>query len=125
MKFTIKDTKTIEVENEVEVPMPFYFCLKTVYAGDRDSTYDTEENLWGMVYLVNDEYDNEVLRVTKFKQTNREFDDDMSDATYDIESFSTDANIQKYSFKRYIENQCTEEEFNRESTRIFKSITNQ
>lgn len=125
MKFIIKDTKTIEVENEVEVPMPFYFRLQTVYAGDRDNTYDTEENIWGMVYLVKDEYDNEVLRVTKFKQTNREYDDDMSDATYDIESFSTDANIQKFSFKRYIENQCTHEEFNRESTRIFKSITNQ
>lgn len=123
MKFTIKVTETIETEKEIDIPIPFYFHIKTVYAGDRDSTYDNEENVWGMVYMIKDEYDNDVLRATKFKEYYREYDDDMSDARYDIESETID--IKTGRFKNWLQLQCNEEEFNRESTRIFKSITNQ
>jgi hypothetical protein len=123
MKFTIKVTETIETEKEIDIPMPFYFHKQNVYAGERDSCYDNEENVWGMVYMTKDEYDNEILRVTQFKEYHREYDDDMSDARYDIDSERID--IEERRLKNWIQLKCTEEEFERESSRIFKSITNQ
>jgi hypothetical protein len=94
-----------------------------VYTGERDSCYDNEENVWGMVYVVKDEFDNEILRVTKLKEYFREYDDDKSGARYDIESERIDTGERR--LKNWLQVKCTEEEFNRESTRIFKSITNQ
>lgn len=123
MKFTIKVTETIETEKEIDIPIPFYFHTQIVYAGDRDSAYDNEENVWGMVYMVKDEYENEILRVTKFKDYHREYDDDMSSASYDIDSERID--IGERRLKNWVQLQCTQEEFERESSRIFKSITNQ
>lgn len=123
MKFKIKVTETIETEKEIDIPMPFYFNKKTVYSGERDSCYDNEENVWGMVYMTKDEYDNEILRVTQFKEYHREYDDDMSNARYDIDSERVD--IEERRLKNWFQLQCTKEEFERESSRIFKSITNQ
>lgn len=125
MKFTIKVTETIETEKEIDIPMPFYFHKKTVYAGEKDSCYDNEKNVWGIVYITQDEYDNEIFRVTNFKEYHREYDDDMSDARYDIDSERIDIGERGLFFKNWFQLQCTKEEFERESSRIFKSITNQ
>ena len=123
MKLTIRLIETIETETEIDMPMPFYFHTNVVYMGERDSSYDNEENVWGMVYVVKDEFDNDILRVTKFKEYFREYDDDKSGARYDIESERIDTGDRR--LKNWLQVKCTDEEFNRESTRIFKSITNQ
>ena len=116
----VREAKTFNIE------LPFFFHWKCVYEANSESYFDMQDNIWGVVYLTKDIDNEDVIRTTRFKETvNEYYDHDTSMARYNIESDTFDEYRQGKNIEHLIESQCTEEEFNRESTRIFKLITNQ
>jgi hypothetical protein len=116
----VRETKTIDIE------LPFFYHWRSVYSTDSDSLYDMQDNVWGIIYLAKDDCNEDVIRTTRFRETIREYyDHDKSKANYDIESDVFYDYSQRKSLEDWLKHKCTEDEFNRESTRIFKSITNQ
>lgn len=124
MKFTIKVTQKIETEKEIDIPMPFYFHDKTIYEEEYESIYETRINRWGYVYEIKDEYGNDVIRSTIFEHKDTR-EGDESEFEYKIESETVSERTKQMHFEYWSSIQCTKEEFIRESTKIFKSITNQ
>lgn len=119
----VRQTKAIEIQ------LPFFYHWISVYATDSDSYYDMQDNVWGIVYLAKDEDDNDVIRTTRFMEIMPECDyyheDRKSSAKYDIKSEKFYEYSQGKNLEMWLKHQCTKEEFERESSRIFKSITNQ
>ena len=124
MKFTIKVTEKIETEKEIDIPMPFYFHDKTIFDGGYESTDDIVVCIWGYVYEIIDEWGNNVIRSTIFERKDSGGGDE-SEFEYKIESETIGERTIQKCFEYWSSIQCTKEDFNRESSRIFKSITNQ
>lgn len=124
MKFTIKVTEKIETEKEIDIPMPFYFHDKTIYDGGYESTDDIVVHRWGYVHEIKDDWGNNVIRSTIFERKDSRGGDE-SEFEYKIESETVSKQTIQKCFEYWSNIQCTKEEFIRESTKIFKSITNQ
>lgn len=125
MEITITRQKITTEKSVLNIKVPFYFHINSVYQTDSDSYYDQEENIWGIVYSAKNCIDDDVLKATTFNQSNREMDDDESNRRYGIKCFNCFSQSEKENIEYWLEHQCTQEEFERESSRIFKSITNQ
>lgn len=126
MEIKIITQKTVTESKVIDIELPFYFHTRTTYSTDSDSLYDMEVKKWGIVYSVKDDYGEDVLRVTEFEESYMErYSDEDWNKKYKIESFSIEYHFERGFLEHLNKDQCTQEDFNRESSRIFKSITNQ
>jgi hypothetical protein len=126
MEITIITKKTVTETKVIDIELPFYFHTEVVYSTDSDSLYDMEEKKWGIVYSVKDDYGEDVLRVTEFEESCRDlYDNEEWDKKYKIQSFEIKYQSDRAFLEYCVKAKCTQDEFNRESSRIFKSITNQ
>ena len=125
MKITIITKKTVTETKEIDIELPFYFHTKSIYSTDSDSSYDMEEKKWGIVYSMKDDYGEDALRVTEFEESYNELYNEEFKKKYNIKSFGIEYHGDRGFLEDLTKSQCTQEDFNRESSRIFKSITNQ
>ena len=126
MEIKLTTEQIVRQTKDIEIELPFFYRWQSGYSTDSDSLYDMQVNVWGIIYLAKDEDDEDVIRTTRFTETIREYyDHDKSQAKYDIDSELFYEYKQSKHLEDWLKHQCTKEEFERESSRIFKSITNQ
>ena len=126
MEIKLTAEQIVRVTKTINIELPFFYNWRSGYSTDSDSLYDMQVNVWGIVYLAKDEDNEDVIRTTRFTEKIREYyDHDKRQAMYDIESEVFYDYSQRKNIEDWLKHQGTEEKFNRESTRIFKSITNQ